>query len=68
MINAYLLRKRVDAAFVKGITAINLIVFGAVFVVMAVFTFLPPIIFSGLIFGCLTAAFFSNREKETSVG
>lgn len=63
-INAYLLRKRADPALVNGITGINVIVFGAVFVVMAIFTFLPPIVFSGLIFGCLIAAFALNKIGE----
>lgn len=47
--NAYLLKKRVDARIMKGIIWINLLVFGICFVMMLVFTFLPPIVLTGLI-------------------
>ena len=47
--NAYLLKKRVDAGILKGIIWINLLVFGICFVMMLVFTFLPPIVLTGLI-------------------
>ena len=53
----YLLLKHAEPRLMKGIIGINLIVFGAIFVVMAVFTFLPPIILSGLIFVNLLAAY-----------
>jgi hypothetical protein len=49
LISAYLLRKKVGVEILRGVTLINLIVFGAVFVVMVVFTFLPPIVLTGLI-------------------
>lgn len=62
LINAYLLQKRADAGLVKGITGINVLVFGAVFAMMAVFTFLPPIICTGLVFVCLVLAFATNRS------
>ena len=57
LINAYLLRKKADASLVRGITGINVLVFGAVFGVMAVFTFLPPIIMTGLILTSLIVTF-----------
>jgi hypothetical protein len=47
--NAYLLKKKVDAGVLKGIVWINLLVFGACFIMMLVFTFLPPIVLTGLI-------------------
>jgi hypothetical protein len=49
LVLAYLLRKKVGVEILRGITLIELIVFGAVLVVCAVFTFLPPIILTGLI-------------------
>jgi hypothetical protein len=52
----YLGRKIPDAQIWKGILNINLLVFGICFVVMAVFTFLPPIILTGLIFLSLILA------------
>lgn len=47
--NAYLLKKKVGAEILKGIVCINLLVFSICFVMMLVFTFLPPIVLTGLI-------------------
>jgi len=55
----YLLKKRVGAEVMRGVVLINLLVFGICFVVMAVFTFLPPIILTGLIALFLALAFVS---------
>lgn len=55
--NGYLLLKHTDPAVMRGIIAINVGIFGFVFVVMAYFTFLPPIVCTGLIFLNLLAAF-----------
>jgi hypothetical protein len=54
----YLLWKGAEPALMKGILLINVIVFGVCLIVMAVFTFLPPIIMTGLIFVCLLASYF----------
>jgi len=48
--NFYLLRKRVDVNVLKGIVNINLLIFGACFIIMLMLTFLPPVICTGLIF------------------
>lgn len=48
--NLLLLRKRAPARLLKGIVGIHLLVFGACFAMMAFFTFLLPIIVTGLIF------------------
>jgi len=40
----------------RGVIAIDLLVFGICFIVMAVFTFLPPIVLTGLIALFLTIA------------
>ncbi|MBK9731841.1 MAG: hypothetical protein IPO83_11245 [Chitinophagaceae bacterium] len=53
LINWYLLRRKTDAVTLKGIVNINMLVFGICFAVMANFTFLPPIILTGLVFMCL---------------
>lgn len=53
----YLLRKRVEPALLKGIAAIHAGVFGVCFAIMVAFTFLPPIILTGLIFICLLISF-----------
>lgn len=49
-LNLYLLRKKVEPVIMNGVININLIVFGVCFGLMAIFTFLPPLIFTGLIF------------------
>jgi hypothetical protein len=63
LVSFYLLQKRVAADVMKGIVNINLIVFGFCFAWMIVFTFLPPIILSGLVFVFLLAARFAIRQE-----
>jgi len=48
-LNFYLVRKKIDPSILKGVTGINLIVFGVCFAIMLTFTFLPPIALTGLI-------------------
>ena len=55
-VNAFVLRKNA-VELMSGILLINVVIFGVCFGVMAVFTFPPPIILTGLIFGCLVVAF-----------
>lgn len=55
----YLLIKHAEPAIMRGVIAINVGVFGAIFLVMAWFTFLPLIVFSGLIFLNLLAAYIT---------
>lgn len=54
--NAWLLRRTQDETVLGGILAINLVVFGALFVIMVVYTFLPPIIMTGCVFLFLLVA------------
>jgi len=56
--NIYVLRKRVELSLIKGLVVIQLIVFGIGFGVMAVLTFLPPIILTGLVFMTLSISYF----------
>ncbi len=56
VINLYVLRNSSEAHIIKGILNINLVVFAVVFALMLVFTFLPPIICTGLIFAALVGA------------
>lgn len=64
MVNSYLLWKRPDAGLMRGIVIINLVIFTPLFAVMAVFTFLPPIVLTGLIFVTLLAAFITMRSAR----
>ena len=70
--NAYLLKKKVGPGILKGFVAINLLVFGICFVMMLVFTFLPPIILTGLIEVFLILAILtiqgSAAEDEARLG
>ena len=59
LMNAYLVRKRVSSEIMRGVLTIDLLVFGICFVVVAIFTFLLPIILIGLIVVFLTLAFIT---------
>jgi hypothetical protein len=50
LLNWYLLRKKVGPEIMRGVLTINLLVFGILFGLTVAFTFLLPIITSGLIF------------------
>ena len=72
LVIAYLLKKKVNTEILSGITLIELIVFGAILTVVAVFTFLPPIILSGLIVLALLIGYIllrsgKNRENGFEV-
>ena len=62
-INLYILKRKAEENILKGIVAINVIVFGVCFIVMAVFTFLPPIICTGLIFIFLLASLLTFPKQ-----
>lgn len=64
LMSFYLLHKRVAADVMKGVININLIIFGFCFAWMVVFTFLPPIILSGLVFAFLVAARLAVFNKS----
>ena len=55
----YLLKKKVRLGILKGIVRIHLLVFGVCFVVMAIFTFLPPIVLTGLLVLFLAIGLFT---------
>jgi hypothetical protein len=66
--NAYLLRKKVDAQIMKGFVGINLLVFGICFVMMLVFTFLPPVVMTGLIVVFLILGFLTIQSSAAEDG
>ena len=63
----YLLWKKASPSLMKGILAINVLIFGVTFVVMALFTFPPPIIVTGLIFGTLLIAYILSPRIESAI-
>jgi len=63
----YLLWKKASPSLMKGILAINVLIFGVTFVVMALFTFPPPIIVTGLIFVTLSIAYILTPRIESVI-
>ncbi len=63
----YLMIKHTEPKLMKGVIGINTVIFGAIFVVMAVFTFLPPIVCTGLIFINLLLAYLVVPKIESAV-
>jgi len=56
IVNWYLASKKADAFILKGVLTINLVIFGLSFGLALVYTFLPPITFTGLTFLLLLIA------------
>jgi len=56
--NGYLLFKHTEPNVMKGIIAINVVIFGAVFAMMAFFPFSAPCVCRGLFFIIFVAVFF----------
>ena len=59
--NIYLLQKKTSQDTMKGITSIQTLIFGIAFLVTFVFTFLTPIIMTGLVFIALSFAYATNH-------
>ena len=61
----YLVLKHTGPELMRGIILINLIVFGVFFVIVLIFTFLPPIILTGLIVINLLAAYITVPKSDS---
>lgn len=66
VINWHLLRKNAGPEILKGIIVINIIIFGISFIVNLFFTFIPPIVCTGLIFLTLILAFVTIPKKKSN--
>jgi hypothetical protein len=55
----YLLRRNVDAGTMKGVLNISILIFGVCFGIMALLTFPPPILLTGLSFVLLVVSRFT---------
>lgn len=64
----FLARKKADVQILRGVVGIHVLVFGICFGVMAVFTFLPPIVLTGLIFFCLSITYFLVLRQQEAGG
>ncbi len=63
LINLYFKRKNLLPEVWKGLLLIETIIFGGIFIAMAVFTFVVPVICTGLIFLFILGAYFSVKVK-----
>jgi len=64
IINLYLVRMRAPVKLIRGIVGIQSVVFGAVFLGAISLAFLPPAIFTGLVFSLLTVSYFLLEEQS----
>jgi hypothetical protein len=60
---AFLLKKKAPLGILKGVAGIHVIVFVAVFLMMVVFTFLPPMVLSGLVALFLTIGWLATPKE-----
>jgi hypothetical protein len=63
---AYLAHEKTELRILKGVVGINVLIFGICFGLMAVFTFLPPIVLTGLIFLCLLTTYLLMPKASTA--
>lgn len=65
----FLTKAKADVRILRGVVGVHVLVFGICFGVMVAFTFLPPIVLTGLIFVSLLIAFLvMPRSGEVSLG
>ena len=62
ILNWYFKKKNLAADLWKGLLLIEMVIFGAMFIAMAVFTFLPPIICTALIFLFVSGAYSTSKN------
>lgn len=62
MLNWYLKKKTLTADIWKGVLLIEMVIFGTVFIAMSIFTFLPPIICTALIFIFVSGAYSTCKK------
>lgn len=63
LINWYFKKKNLAAELWKGLLLIEIVIFGAMFIGMAIFTFLPPIVCTALIFIFVSGAYLTVNNK-----
>lgn len=62
LLNWYFLKNKLSPGLWRGFMLIQTVVFGGLFTLMAVFTFLPPIVCTGLIFIFCMGAFVTAKN------
>jgi hypothetical protein len=63
LINWYFKRKNITGNLWKGFLLIETIIFGILFIIMAVFTFPAPVICTGIVFIFCTGSLFTSTSK-----
>ncbi|MCA6078865.1 LIC_13387 family protein [Fulvivirga sedimenti] len=63
--NLYFLHKNRGAVILDGFVTIQIIVLGFAFMLMALFTFLPPIILTGMVWVLLLMVKFSSKQSAS---
>lgn len=64
----YLARQPVESRILKGVVGVHALVFGICFGFMLVFTFLPPIVLTGLIFLSLVMTYLTiSKQRQTTI-
>ncbi|HTH54458.1 MAG TPA: hypothetical protein VL728_00345 [Cyclobacteriaceae bacterium] len=61
LVNLYIVRNKTSPEWIRGILAMEMIVFGICFLVMTFLTFIPPAALTGLVFAFLIASYFRTR-------
>lgn len=67
LINLYLVRKCKDQSLIKALLGISSFISAVCFIVMFVFTFLLPVILTGLIALCSLLAYISIKENKNTI-
>lgn len=65
VLNFYLLRKKTDVDLMSGIIKLETVIYGVTFVVFLMYTFLPPVVLSGLVTGCLAMAWWRSATQRS---
>lgn len=63
LINFYLIRVQAPPGLIKGIVGIQSLIFAAVFLGAVFLAFLPPAVFTGLVFLFLTVSYFRIKTQ-----
>ncbi len=63
ILNWYFKKKNLSPELWKGLLLIETVIFGAMFIAMAVLTFLPPIVCTALMFIFVTGAYSTAKNK-----
>lgn len=66
LLNLYLLKKKTGHGLMRGVIMIQLAIFGAGFALMLRFTFIPPIVLTGLTFMAIVVAWMTVPKRSAT--